>query len=502
MKRRSATRLYAATVALLAIVFMLFPQIDLGIQRWFYRPGQGFVLDGVQPFAFIHDHLNWIAFAAVVLSVAVFVNNLRRDTDVMGLRWRGIIFVLVSLAVGPGLLANTVLKDNWGRARPSQIIEFGGTERFTPAPIVSNQCGHNCSFVAGDPSLGFWLIAFALLMRRHRAIAAAAAITTGIAIGIMRVGQGGHFASDVIFSGMFTSFVVWLLYVLIVEPDGPGRLKGAARSWLALGKDHIGREFSTPRGRLYLVTLATGLLVLASLLFVDIPLAAAARRLAPATIQPFRYIEKVGLSDGWLALSALGWIGLQIYAWANAARAPFCRSLAYFPLFVFLAIAVSGLTTDLIKFLLGRTRPSLFFGDQAQFGFGFFQTAGAYTSFPSGHSTTVFAIATILTLIWRPGMPIYAAGAILVGVSRVITGAHWPSDVVAGAFIGVVVTLYIYRILALNGVALRDTVAGTARWQRKGSWAETLMLDRLIAAIGPDQVGVSEDKARWRRRGT
>jgi hypothetical protein len=141
MKRRSATRLYAATVALLAIVFMLFPQIDLGIQRWFYRPGQGFVLDGVQPFAFIHDHLNWIAFAAVVLSVAVFVNNLRRDTDVMGLRWRGIIFVLVSLAVGPGLLANTVLKDNWGRARPSQIIEFGGTERFTPAPIVSNQCG-------------------------------------------------------------------------------------------------------------------------------------------------------------------------------------------------------------------------------------------------------------------------------------------------------------------------------------------------------------------------
>ncbi len=502
MKRRSATRLYIATVAVCAVVFMLFPQIDLGIARWFYRPGQGFVLDGVEPFAFIHDHLNWIAIAAVLISLGVFVNNLRRGTDTMGLRWRGIVFLLVSLAVGPGLLANTVLKDNWGRARPSQIIEFGGTERFTPAPIVSNQCGHNCSFVAGDPSLGFWLIAFALLMRRHRGIGIAAALTTGAAIGVMRIGEGGHFASDVIFSGLFTSFVVWLLYVLIVEPDGPGRLGAAARTWIRSGADHVAQEFGTPRGRLYLATLATGLLVLASLLFIDIPLAAAARRLDPATVEPFRYIEKTGLSDGWLILSALSWVGLELFARLKPARAPFCRSLAYFPLFVFLSVAISGLTTDLIKYLLGRMRPSLFFGDQAQFGFGFFQTAGAYTSFPSGHSTTVFAIATILALIWRPGLPIYAAGAILVGASRVITGAHWPSDVIAGAFIGVVVTLYIYRILALNGVALRDTGAGTARWQRKGSWAETLMLDRLIAAVGPDQVGVSEDKARWRRRGT
>jgi lipid A 4'-phosphatase len=58
------------------------------------------------------------------------------------------------------LLANTLLKDHWGRARPTQIEAFGGLQRFTPAPLPAAECERNCAFVSGHAALGFSLVAF------------------------------------------------------------------------------------------------------------------------------------------------------------------------------------------------------------------------------------------------------------------------------------------------------------------------------------------------------
>src|SRR5438105_14747348 len=90
-----------------------------------------------------------------------------------------LVFLVAATALGPGLIANTVLKDHWGRARPNQVVEFGGARVFTPAPLLADQCARNCAFVSGHAALGFSLVSFALLMpfgwRRKAAIAGALA---------------------------------------------------------------------------------------------------------------------------------------------------------------------------------------------------------------------------------------------------------------------------------------------------------------------------------------
>jgi lipid A 4'-phosphatase len=129
---------------------------------------------------------------------------------------RKIIFLLFTLGLGPGFLINTVLKQYSGRARPSQIKEFGGNRHFTKAFVVSDQCKRNCSFVSGDASLGYFAFAFIFLARRRRFAIGSAAFVCGTTLGLIRMAQGAHFLSDVIFSGVFTFMVAWLLYLLLI----------------------------------------------------------------------------------------------------------------------------------------------------------------------------------------------------------------------------------------------------------------------------------------------
>lgn len=112
-------------------------------------------------------------------------------------------------------------------------------------------------------------------------------------------------------------------------------------------------------------------------------------------------------------------------------------------LFLFTSVAVSGIAVNIIKVIAGRFRPSEFFlnGD---YGFSFFQLSRAMTSFPSGHTVTAFALATAISHLWpRLSIPAWIF-AIAIGISRIAIGAHYPSDVLGGAFIG---TFSVYLIL-------------------------------------------------------
>jgi len=110
--------------------------------------------------------------------------------------------------------------------------------------------------------------------------------------------------------------------------------------------------------------------------------------------------------------------------------------------FIFCAVAVPVLVSEVIKWIVGRGRP--FVGGEANvFNFSHFAGTPAYSSFPSGHATTAFALAVAVAAVWpgsRMAMVVYA---LIIAATRLVLLAHHPSDVVAGALVGVIGAMFV-----------------------------------------------------------
>jgi membrane-associated phospholipid phosphatase len=110
--------------------------------------------------------------------------------------------------------------------------------------------------------------------------------------------------------------------------------------------------------------------------------------------------------------------------------------------FIFCAVAVSSLVTEVLKYSVGRGRP--FVGGEANaFHFSHFAGNPAYYSFPSGHATTAFALALAVWAVWPQARVAMAVYAIVIAATRLVLLAHHPSDVVAGALIGIIGTMFV-----------------------------------------------------------
>ncbi|VAW25076.1 hypothetical protein MNBD_BACTEROID01-819 [hydrothermal vent metagenome] len=109
----------------------------------------------------------------------------------------------------------------------------------------------------------------------------------------------------------------------------------------------------------------------------------------------------------------------------------------------------SGFLVNIAKRAIGRQRPDKW-GINTPYGWnGPFQG----TSFPSGHTTSAFSVATIFALQYKDTkwVPLVAYGlAGLAGISRVYENRHWASDVFAGAILGTVIGRYIYKAHSKN----------------------------------------------------
>ncbi len=104
---------------------------------------------------------------------------------------------------------------------------------------------------------------------------------------------------------------------------------------------------------------------------------------------------------------------------------------------VFCSLVLSGVVVEILKFVIGRARP-IFFDEFGIVGFfpGTFEWA--FNSMPSGHTALSFAGLVMLGML-MPRFKVLTWGlAILIGLSRVAIGAHWPTDVILGAFVGMV----------------------------------------------------------------
>lgn len=217
--------MYAKPLLISAIVFSLvflaFPGIDLWVNGLFYNPVSGFLLKGNAFFDFLRKSVPVIVWASLLASLTVLLSGRFGIIPPALKPWRrAALFLALVLLLGPGVLVNGVFKDHWGRARPAQVTEFGGTAQFTPAWVVSDQCQNNCSFVCGDASVGFAFVALAFVSRRPKTWLGVGLAIGGL-FGFMRMGQGGHFFSDVIFSFYAVYFTAWLLHWWMTRKGQP-----------------------------------------------------------------------------------------------------------------------------------------------------------------------------------------------------------------------------------------------------------------------------------------
>ncbi len=104
--------------------------------------------------------------------------------------------------------------------------------------------------------------------------------------------------------------------------------------------------------------------------------------------------------------------------------------------FLFFAVLAPVLAGELVKWMVGRGRP--FVGGKANaFNFEPFVGTEAYASFPSAHAITSAALAFAVAAVWPRARGVMIVYAVVIAASRLVLLAHHPSDVVAGAFIGV-----------------------------------------------------------------
>jgi lipid A 4'-phosphatase len=158
----------------------------------------------------------WIGTVLIALAVAALVIKLILPRRKLLVPARAILFLVSTLVLGPGLLVNVALKDHWGRPRPIEVMQFGGTEHFVAWWDPRGECDKNCSFVSGDVAGAIWTMApAALAPPQWRALAYGAALALGAGMAALRVAQGGHFITDTIFAGVFTFLIIWIVHGMI-----------------------------------------------------------------------------------------------------------------------------------------------------------------------------------------------------------------------------------------------------------------------------------------------
>ncbi len=210
-------------VVAVVVLFATVPNLDLATAGAFYAGDGHFV--GTTPLGSgLRQVFSLVPF--LLLGGAAVLYGLRRfGRPVPAPTGRGMLLLVLSLALGPGLLVNGVLKDHWHRPRPMQVSQFGGPDSFRAIGWPGGDCARNCSFVSGEGASSFWSVAPALLVPPPwRAAALGAALVYAAATGLLRLAFGGHFLSDAVLAALFTWLViagVWRLTIGNRSPDVP-----------------------------------------------------------------------------------------------------------------------------------------------------------------------------------------------------------------------------------------------------------------------------------------
>ncbi|HEV8051618.1 MAG TPA: phosphatase PAP2 family protein [Parachlamydiaceae bacterium] len=193
----------------LAIITPFTPQLDLAITNYFYQPTQSFPSNPFYNFLYNYGLIPaqlLFSFSATILFLSWFLKKWKS--------WHTPALILtLSLLIGSGLIVHEIFKEHWGRPRPKQVIEFGGSQPFRPyyEPNFFHQPEPSKGFSCGHCTMGFYFFTLALVARRLNYMktfwtALILAFALGITLSLARIAQGGHFFSDTLISAI----VMWL----------------------------------------------------------------------------------------------------------------------------------------------------------------------------------------------------------------------------------------------------------------------------------------------------
>jgi membrane-associated phospholipid phosphatase len=171
--------------------------------------------------------------------------------------------------------------------------------------------------------------------------------------------------------------------------------------------------------------------------YLDIPVAIYCKSIGPIPKNIFNFLTEFGRSTWYLVFCVIMFFYFRYLArnveWSNKF------------LFIFLSISISGILTDIIKFICGRYRPDALF-EINQYGLTFFEHTFIKTSFPSGHSNTITALMLALYFLYPRYWTVYTMIAIVVISSRVVLCDHYLSDVIFGSYLAILTTTYLKSI--------------------------------------------------------
>ena len=210
---------------LLLILLATLVDMDARLSGYFYDPtaaSQWFLKTSV-PWIWLYRYGEWPTWILAIGAALVWGGSLWRRSWVCYRRACALIVLAVML--GPGLLVNGMLKPLWGRPRPAQTVLFGGPHPYEhwwqPGDI-----GDGRSFPSGHAAMGYVLVLGTCLVppRRSawlRGLVLGGALAYGSLLGATRVIQGGHFLSDVLWSGSLMCFLVATLQAVLLTPAPP-----------------------------------------------------------------------------------------------------------------------------------------------------------------------------------------------------------------------------------------------------------------------------------------
>lgn len=208
-------------------LFSLFVDVDVTISAMFYNAtlSSPWFLGEHPPWIWFYRYGEYPTIAAAIGAGLIWVGSWRWPTWV---RYRrGCALLVLAVAIGPGFIVNGVLKPTWGRPRPRQIEPFGGSFSYRPW-WQPGGLSHGKSFPSGHAAMGYILVVGTCFVPPHRGrwlspLVFGVTLTYGTVLGYTRILQGGHFASDVIYSGGLMCGTAALLYAFFPPflPESP-----------------------------------------------------------------------------------------------------------------------------------------------------------------------------------------------------------------------------------------------------------------------------------------